>query len=76
MGSWSSDKMAATELAVDAWKRLNEVNPEHELVKFLVSEDVSDEAFNDRFWDKKRALEKQGRINSINSGRNKLLLSY
>lgn len=46
------DQIAATEMAVKAWKKLAEVNPAHELVILLASDDVSDDDFTNRYWDK------------------------
>lgn len=52
------DQISATELAIKAYQRLKEVDPENELLKWMDSDDVSDEDFVKKFWDKKDPPEK------------------
>jgi len=47
------DQISATELAVKAYQKLKEVDPTNELLKWMESDDVSDEDFIKNFWDKK-----------------------
>lgn len=49
------DQISATELAVNAWKRLKEIDPQNELLKWMESDDISDEAFINKFWDKEES---------------------
>lgn len=53
------DQISATDMALKAFAKLKEVNPEHELVKLLSSEGVTDEEFYNRFWDKKEPWQKE-----------------
>jgi len=46
------DQISATKLAVEAWNKLKEVDPTNELLKWMESDDISDEEFTNHFWDK------------------------
>jgi len=46
------DQISATNLAVQAWNKLKEVDPTNELLKWMESDDISDEDFKNHFWDK------------------------
>ena len=51
------DQISATELAIEAFKKLKEVDSENELLKWMESSDVSGEDFKNRFWDKEEPWE-------------------
>lgn len=46
------DQISATELAVNAWIKLKEVDPTNDLVKWMESDEISDQEFIKNFWDK------------------------
>ncbi|MBU1727866.1 hypothetical protein KKA39_00970 [Patescibacteria group bacterium] len=46
------DQLSATMLATLAWQKLKKVDPTNELLKWMDSEDISDEDFIKKFWDK------------------------
>jgi hypothetical protein len=47
------DQISATELAIKAYQRLKQVDPKNELLKWMESDDITDEEFVKKFWDKK-----------------------
>jgi len=46
------DQISATELAVKAYQKLKEVDPTNELLKWMESDEITDEDFIKEFWDK------------------------
>ena len=51
------DQISATKMALKAFEELYKADPEHELVKFFTSDEVSDEAFTNRFWKREKPWE-------------------
>lgn len=46
------DQILATELAVKAYRKLKEVDSENDLLKWMDSEEITDQDFIEKFWDK------------------------
>ncbi len=46
------DQISASDLAIKAYQKLKEVDPENEILKWMDSDDISDEDFIKKFWDK------------------------
>jgi len=60
------DQISATELAVQAWAKLKEVDPTNELLKWMESDDISDQEFTNHFWNKEEPWqEKPGSMVSM-----------
>lgn len=50
------DQISATEMFLLAFKKIHEIEPEHELVKIM--SEASDKEFEKRFWDKEEPTSK------------------
>lgn len=50
------DQISATDMAINAFKALFQLEPEHELVKIM--NEASKEEFENRFWDKEEPINK------------------
>ncbi len=46
------DQISATGLAIEAYKKLKEVDPMNELLKWMESDEITDEDFTNKFWNR------------------------
>jgi hypothetical protein len=46
------DQISATVLATKAWLILKDTDPKNELLKWMESENISEDDFKNHFWDK------------------------